>query len=61
MKREGEELEGKLAGVTIGADGKPFLAEGAITSASIDRRGFPGAIFRRSLESYAVSKLDRRC
>lgn len=35
VKREGEELEGKLAGVTIGADGKPFLAEGAITSAEV--------------------------
>jgi hypothetical protein len=35
VKREGEELEGKLAGVTIGADGKPFLAKGAITSAEV--------------------------
>ncbi|MEK5257518.1 DUF4179 domain-containing protein [Paenibacillus sp. FSL F4-0125] len=35
VKREGDELEGKLAGVTIGEDGKPFLAKGAITSVEV--------------------------
>lgn len=35
VKREGEGLDGKLTGVTIGADGKPFLGKGSIMSAEV--------------------------
>jgi hypothetical protein len=35
VKREGEGLDGKLAGVTIGADGKPFLGKGSLMSAEV--------------------------
>ncbi|WHY19416.1 DUF4179 domain-containing protein [Paenibacillus sp. G2S3] len=35
VKREGEGLDGKLAGVTIGEDGKPFLGKGSIMSAEV--------------------------
>lgn len=35
VKREGEGVDGKLTGVTIGADGKPFLGKGSIMSAEV--------------------------
>ncbi|NUU63012.1 DUF5643 domain-containing protein [Paenibacillus agri] len=35
VKREAEELDGNLTGVTVGSDGKPFLEKGTITSATV--------------------------